>query len=346
MKKSKRYTKETNEKISNTLRGHTFSSETRDKISKSLKKYFSENPGVVSKEKHPQWKDDSSSMPYDRAFNKELKEKIRKRDNYKCQKCWRIEAEHQRGRNLEVHHIDYNKQNSTESNLITLCRSCHAKTNFSRDDWQKHFEEFLRKPKIFISVLNQGWVRTELTFALTKWCKEDKYRIYLEMPSDRPIANNRNKIVKRFLSSDADYLIQIDSDNVPPTNPLKMIDIMEEKKIDVLSLPVWIYQGKVILNIYKYDERQEYLIPVDPNKEFGLIEVDATGTGLLVCTRKALEPLERPFARIFDNTYGIEKLGLDLAFSQKVKKAGFKIYSHLDHICKHYKTIDLGVFSQ
>ncbi len=200
-----------------------------------------------------------------------------------------------------------------------------------------------QKPKIFISILNQGFIKTELATALIKWCKEARYPLYLDMPSSKPIAHNRNTIVKNFLASDAEYLIQIDDDNVPPKSPFNLVDVMINNNIDILSCPVWIYQHKLILNIYRYDEKQEYLIPVDQKKEYGLIEVDATGTGIILCSRNALERLERPFERLFDE-YGMESLGLDLAFSQKAKKAGFKIYSHLDYISKHYKNIDLSEF--
>ena len=87
-------------------------------------------------------------------------------------------------------------------------------------------------------------------------------------------------------------------------------------------------------------------MPVEPNEHSGLIEIDATGTGVLLCSRSALEHLERPFERLFDDKYGVETLGLDLAFSQKVKEKGFKIYSHMDYLCKHYKTIDISILGE
>lgn len=42
---------------------------------------------------------------------------------------------------LSVHHINYNKYDQTEDNLISLCKSCHTKTNFSREDWTIYFYE-------------------------------------------------------------------------------------------------------------------------------------------------------------------------------------------------------------
>ena len=46
-------------------------------------------------------------------------------------------------RNLDIHHVDYNKLNSVPNNLIALCRRCHNKTNKSRTIWIKHFKDML-----------------------------------------------------------------------------------------------------------------------------------------------------------------------------------------------------------
>ena len=55
---------------------------------------------------------------------KKLANKIRKRDNYTCQKCGSHE-------HLQVHHKKYIKNRLAweydESNLVTLCSECHKK---------------------------------------------------------------------------------------------------------------------------------------------------------------------------------------------------------------------------
>lgn len=79
-----------------------------------------------------------TGVPYeDRNYSKEfydLRNIIRLRDNYKCRFCDITEEKHLLtiGYELSVHHIDYNKQNNTENNLITLCGSCHSETNHNR----------------------------------------------------------------------------------------------------------------------------------------------------------------------------------------------------------------------
>ena len=61
---------------------------------------------------------------YDKLWSKDLREKIKKKDNYTCQLC---NKEVKKG--LIVHHIDYDKKNSVEENLICLCRKCHTKVH-------------------------------------------------------------------------------------------------------------------------------------------------------------------------------------------------------------------------
>lgn len=82
-----------------------------------------------------------NTSQYPLGWNKTFKEQIRNRDGYKCQLCGVPEVEC--NRKLHVYHIDYNKQNMNPDNLISLCMSCHIRTNVkkeNRDYWIKIFE--------------------------------------------------------------------------------------------------------------------------------------------------------------------------------------------------------------
>ena len=93
-------------------------------------------------EKCPAWKGGVSFEPYGIEFNDKLKEKIRQRDRFRCQECFRHQNELKE--KLCIHHIDFNKKNNNPSNLISLCRPCHMQTNFNRGDWTNHFNEMLK----------------------------------------------------------------------------------------------------------------------------------------------------------------------------------------------------------
>jgi len=85
------------------------------------------------------WRGGISKEPYSFDFTEELKESIRERDNHKCQLCGIPKYECLA--KLTVHHIDYNKNNSSECNLIALCKGCNAKVNFRREHWQFYFRK-------------------------------------------------------------------------------------------------------------------------------------------------------------------------------------------------------------
>jgi 5-methylcytosine-specific restriction endonuclease McrA len=46
---------------------------------------------------------------------------------------------------LAIHHIDGNKQNCNPDNLITLCKSCHSRTNHGSTYWQNYLTNIVIK---------------------------------------------------------------------------------------------------------------------------------------------------------------------------------------------------------
>lgn len=92
---------------------------------------------------NPNWKDGISFLPYPPEFNQPLKKEIRKRDNYTCQRCGKLEKAEIKefGWNLAIHHIDYNKMNCKDDNLITVCVGCNSSVNFNRNHWINYFKE-------------------------------------------------------------------------------------------------------------------------------------------------------------------------------------------------------------
>jgi hypothetical protein len=80
---------------------------------------------------HPSYVHGNGYAPYPLEFNKVFKEKIRTRDNHICQNCGKA--------GTHIHHIDYNKQNCKETNLITTCNRCNTIANFNRDYWFAYF---------------------------------------------------------------------------------------------------------------------------------------------------------------------------------------------------------------
>ena len=62
-----------------------------------------------------------------------VKREVRERDRYRCRMCGEP--------GKTVHHIDYDSGNNEQSNLVTLCRICHPKTNHGRNGWIQYFAQ-------------------------------------------------------------------------------------------------------------------------------------------------------------------------------------------------------------
>jgi hypothetical protein len=120
--------------------------EYREKLSKKKTEYHENNPDIIKGENNPNWRGGLSKLPYTQDWTEDLKDSIRKRDNYFCQICNKSQEE--TGRKLDVHHIDYDKENCDPNNLISLCHSCHTKTTSgNRERWKVYFYRRVRRER-------------------------------------------------------------------------------------------------------------------------------------------------------------------------------------------------------
>ena len=98
----------------------------REKLSKIKKER-----GLHLGKRNSNWLGGIARLPYPYKFI-QVKKIIRKRDKNICLLCGKF--------GNHIHHIDYNKKNSALNNLITLCPSCHSRTNFGREKWIRLFK--------------------------------------------------------------------------------------------------------------------------------------------------------------------------------------------------------------
>lgn len=115
----------------------------------SKQKISVKNTGKNLGKTNLQWIDGRSYENYPTEFNYSLRNSIRNRDNHICQnpECNMTEEEHLIviGTNLELHHINYNRNDCKKINLITLCKRCNLNANFNRDYWYAYFTYIMEK---------------------------------------------------------------------------------------------------------------------------------------------------------------------------------------------------------
>ena len=90
-------------------------------FSRLLKKY-----GIPTRAPHfwhgSRQRNGIGAWKYGHGFTKSLRDSVKSRDGYMCQKCKASGA----SARLAVHHIDRDKDNHSMGNLITLCVVCHG----------------------------------------------------------------------------------------------------------------------------------------------------------------------------------------------------------------------------
>ncbi len=119
-----------------------------EKISENKKQWHIDHKGYESGPKNPNWNGGSSYYPYCPKFNEEFKNRVRAYFDYECVKCGKPEWENKNHYHHHVHHVDYNEDACCDGQpvqFVTLCHSCHMKTNGDRSRWERMFLKILHE---------------------------------------------------------------------------------------------------------------------------------------------------------------------------------------------------------
>ncbi|MFW6173710.1 MAG: RNA ligase family protein, partial [Elusimicrobiota bacterium] len=191
------------------------------------------------------------------------------------------------------------------------------------------------KPSVFVSVLNQGWIRPEIANMLLLMSRSG-LKIRYEYPNAKPEQTNRNDIIKRFLETDYEYLLMLDADIVPQKNPLEMIKC--GKDVINVAAPQWHEDDLYWVAMDKVDGGWK---PLPVRRRRSLQEVDATGNACMIIRRDVLENIDPPWFDFDYDEYGKHLNGMEFRFCEKVKEAGYSIWVHFDYMASHFKELDL-----
>jgi hypothetical protein len=193
------------------------------------------------------------------------------------------------------------------------------------------------KPKLLVTILNQGWIVPELAdvqHLLLSDERADTKVVHLRMA---PSETARNTAVKMMLDGEYDWLLTIDHDQIVLRNPIDLIFL--KKDIIGFAIPQWNVSDP---NYPVYFVGMDKV--VDGYKEHkdrvGLQAVDAVGSGCLLLSRKVLQAVNAPFERKWDKD-GIAVTGLDFYFCEKAKELGFQPYCHYEYVADHQKSVRL-----
>lgn len=180
------------------------------------------------------------------------------------------------------------------------------------------------KPQVMVAIPNTGTIRTGLAqWLLTRDpCECDVHVCPPRETQEKPISVNRKLIRQRFLDSQCDWLLQIDSDMEPANNLLGMV----HNGVDVCSAAVNCLKGREIVRL-----AMKEVVPGSYRIQdgVGLYEVDAVGTGCMLASRKVMEAVE--FPHVSDTIRAI-----DFEWCVRAKAKGFHIWYDTRWRCDQY----------
>jgi len=196
--------------------------------------------------------------------------------------------------------------------------------------------EQLSKQKLLVTILNQGYIRPELSDVQSQLLSDERVETTVVHVNMRPSENARNASVKKMLDEGYDYLLTIDHDTIPLKNPIDLIEL----GLDVVgfAVPQWNISDPAYPIYFVGMDRVENGYNEHKEKE-GLQEVDAVGSGCLLMSRKVLEQVKEPFLRNWKDGFAIT--GLDFYFCEKAREQGFRTYCHYDYVADHIKEVSL-----
>jgi len=99
---------------------------------------------------YSEWDGNLIEKKYCSLFNEVFKEKIRNFYNRRCFLCGKSEEDN--GRKLPIHHVNYDKNClcGLQCKFVSLCDSCHSKTNSNRQYWEDLIMNHLYPSRYFI----------------------------------------------------------------------------------------------------------------------------------------------------------------------------------------------------
>lgn len=123
----KRHSEEHKEKLSKALKGRVFTEQHRQNLSVAN---ANRDLSIYKRgEEHHWYKDGKSQQTHPPEFSVHIRKVVRDRDLHMCRVCRKSLI----GREGVVHHVDGDKHNNDEVNLILVCRKCHGETHNKRN---------------------------------------------------------------------------------------------------------------------------------------------------------------------------------------------------------------------
>lgn len=193
------------------------------------------------------------------------------------------------------------------------------------------------KKIIMIACPSTGWYNFETVAALISLACPEGYHFMFNFISNCLIYDAREKLVEYAKELKAEYILFLDSDMIPPNHTVT--SLISHKK-DIIS-------GMIFRRKYPFQpcfyskctltKSMEPIFegPMEPEKwpKTGAYEFEGFGMACCLINMRVFDHIKQPYY------FPLPRVGEDLAFCLKAKKAGFKLWVDFSVDCAH-----LGAF--
>jgi len=192
-----------------------------------------------------------------------------------------------------------------------------------------------------------GYVHGELVHARFMTGVIDEMKrdgaLVIEEFSEPFIDKARNVVVDKFLASDREWLLTVDTDVILPAC---VITRLMSRGLPLIGALIYVNQSPKFPQIYNQIADFSFgdmgIFQVQKDFEPGeLVKADGTGAGCMLIHRDVFEAIPgKPPFRWYQHEYiGTEMFGEDFTFCRRAKVAGFQLYIdtavHAQHIKPH-----------
>lgn len=186
-------------------------------------------------------------------------------------------------------------------------------------------------PKVVLAVLTREMVSTRWAFAFRELRLPEGTKI-LPPIAGLPFDHGRNEAVKAALTEGADWLLFIDDDVIAPPDTFERLSSHGREIVSGLY-----YRRNAPITPVMFYESGGRPVPVSRFNRGGLLEVDFVGAGCLLIHKTVFSAIEKPFEWMMDRTDlpPGERVGEDMAFCAKARKAGFRVAVDTTVECHH-----------
>ena len=198
--------------------------------------------------------------------------------------------------------------------------------------------------KIHIAIPSRNLVGRDLcgglAAALWKMQQDCRYEVGVKIWSGFGVDVVRNRIVAHFLNTDAEFLLMIDDDMIPPDDLLGMTAY----ECDIVGALYYAWETRIGPFIAAYSRNGDhYVRPVLGEIEnTGLHEMALVGGGCIMLHRRVLETLPAPWFCFETDAAGQNILmPEDFHICREAGRHGLKVFLDTDRICGHIKSVDL-----